>query len=135
MLAVEVAAAALVKRVKTLLRILGGDGGDGTANSITGSSVYYAGGGGGGSNKTDGGDGGLGGVVQERMTEMHLPQAPLTLAASGGGVTLTLLRGGRLWRNNTKTQSTASATTGSPTTTTDGSYNIYTFTGSGSITF
>jgi hypothetical protein len=34
-----------------------------------------------------------------------------------------------------RTLATASATTGSPTVTTDGSYNIYTFTGSGSITF
>ena len=34
-----------------------------------------------------------------------------------------------------RTRSTASATTGSPTVTTDGSYNIYTFTASGSITF
>jgi hypothetical protein len=34
-----------------------------------------------------------------------------------------------------RTLSTASATTGSPTLTTDGSYNIYKFTGSGSITF
>jgi len=34
-----------------------------------------------------------------------------------------------------RTLETASATTGSPTVTTDGSYNIYTFTASGSITF
>jgi hypothetical protein len=34
-----------------------------------------------------------------------------------------------------RTEATASATTGSPTVTTDGSYNIYTFTASGSITF
>jgi hypothetical protein len=34
-----------------------------------------------------------------------------------------------------RTLSTAASTTGSPTVTTDGSYNIYTFTSSGSITF
>jgi hypothetical protein len=34
-----------------------------------------------------------------------------------------------------RTTSTASATTGSPTITTDGSFNVYRFTGSGSITF
>jgi hypothetical protein len=34
-----------------------------------------------------------------------------------------------------RTLSTAASTTGSPTVTTDGSYNVYTFTGSGSITF
>jgi hypothetical protein len=34
-----------------------------------------------------------------------------------------------------RTRSNVSATTGSPTVTTDGSFKIYTFTGSGSITF
>jgi hypothetical protein len=34
-----------------------------------------------------------------------------------------------------RTLSTAASTTGSPTVTTDGSYNIYSFTSSGSITF
>jgi hypothetical protein len=34
-----------------------------------------------------------------------------------------------------RTLLTAASTTGSPTVTTDGSYNVYKFTGSGSITF
>jgi hypothetical protein len=34
-----------------------------------------------------------------------------------------------------RTLATAASTTGSPTVTTDGSYNVYKFTGSGSITF
>jgi hypothetical protein len=34
-----------------------------------------------------------------------------------------------------RTTSTASATTGSPTVTQDGSYNVYKFTANGSITF
>jgi hypothetical protein len=34
-----------------------------------------------------------------------------------------------------RTLSTAASTTGSPTVTTNGSYNVYTFTSSGSITF
>jgi hypothetical protein len=34
-----------------------------------------------------------------------------------------------------RTQLTAASTTGSPIVTTDGGFNIYTFTGSGSITF
>jgi hypothetical protein len=34
-----------------------------------------------------------------------------------------------------RTLSTAASTTGSPTVTTDGSYNIYKFTSSGTITF
>jgi hypothetical protein len=48
----------------------GGNGGDGTANSITGSSVTYAGGGGGatGDVPTGGGTGGAGGGVEWRRS-------------------------------------------------------------------
>jgi hypothetical protein len=105
---------------------LGGNGGDAKQSSITGTATYYAGGGyaGGfsvslGSYGTGGGDnvignGGYGGIWSNS-----------TYVSKAGNAGTVILR----------TLNTASATTGSPTVTTDGSYNIYTFTGSGSITF
>jgi len=122
----------------------GGNGGVGLASSITGSSVYYAGGGGGGTyiggTAGSGGNGG-GGAGSDTGTDAAGIGTAGTANTGGGG-------GGAHSEGNTssganggsgvvilRTLSTAIATTGSPTVTTDGSYNIYKFTGSGSITF
>ena len=127
----------------------GGKGGDGIQNSITGTAIYYAGGGGGHRGYTDrssttfGGSGGLGGGGSADDPDPNRPIANGDANTGGGGA------GGSRWPNDTiyyagnggsgvaiiRTLASASATTGSPTVTTDGSYNIYTFTGSGSITF
>lgn len=113
-----------------------GNGGIGVSSSITGTATYYGGGGGGGSynNGTPGtggnGGGGTGGGAS--------PGTGGTANTGGGG-------GGE---NNSRTGGSggsgvviissavaASSTTGSPTVTTSGGKTIYTFTGSGSITF
>ena len=126
-----------------------GNGGDGI-EWPTGSGTYYAGGGGGtcwqgsvsgvGTNGVGGlgggGDGGgsttaLNGVGESGTANtgggggsgVRNSNTPYAGGAGGSGVVIL------------RTLSTASATTGSPTETTDGSYNVYTFTGSGSITF
>jgi len=115
-----------------------GAGGVGVSNSITGSAVFYAGGGGGseqgpsdaggaggnggggaggdgsGTNGTDGLGGGGGGGGDGNGN-----------AGGDGGNGVVIIR----------TTKTALSTSGSPTVTTDGSYNIYKFTASGTIAF
>jgi hypothetical protein len=116
----------------------GGNGGIGIANSITGSSVYYAGGGGG--SYTDGSTVGIGGLGGGGMAG----DASATAGANGTANT----GGGGGGANNQSNQAGGSGvvilrmltanytgtTTGSPTVTTDGSYKVVKFTGSGTYT-
>ena len=93
----------------------GGDGGNSVISGTGFTTVTAIGGGGNGSggNGTANTGGGGGGATNENT------------AVGSGGSGVVILR----------TTSTASATTGSPTVTQDGSYNVYKFTADGSITF
>lgn len=118
----------------------GGAGGIGVESSITGTATYYAAGGGGAGN----GNGALGG---SGIGGTGAGNSPGTGNANGtAGAANTGSGGGGANYGGTsgagadgiviiRTLETASATTGSPTVTTDGSYNIYSFTADGSITF
>jgi hypothetical protein len=106
------------------------NGGAGLQSSITGTATYYAGGGGGG----NGGAGGLGGGGSSTSENggtntggggASSPGAGTYSGSGGSGVVILKFL----------TSTTVSATTGSPTITTDGSYKVYKFTASGSITF
>ena len=107
-------------------------GGDGTASSITGSSVTRAGGGGGGGPSSGiGGDGGggngasSGGVSGTANTGGGGGGTDPGTAGSGGKGVVIL---------SVPTTSYSSITTGSPTVTTSGSNTILQFNGSGSYT-
>ncbi len=115
----------------------GGAGGAGWSDSITGSSVSYAGGGGGGAYTGSGGlagspDAGQGGHGSN-------PGEDATRGCGGGGAS----GANQSWVPGKggdgiviiRSQKTALATTGTFTLYTDGSYNIYEFTTSGSISF
>lgn len=116
----------------------GGAGGVGVSNSITGTAVYYAGGGGGGEStpSSSGGAGGNGGGGTGG--DGSGTNGTDGLGGGGGG-------GGDGYGNTggdggdgiviIRTTATALSTTGSPTLTTDGNYNIYSFTASGTIAF
>jgi len=119
----------------------GGNGGAGTANAITGASVTYAGGGGGGGNTSNGGGGAGGGGTGWRYSGTIAPTNG-TDGLGGGG-------GGAGWAGNSPTGATggdgvvilrllttdySGTTTGSPTVTTDGSYTVIKFTGTGTYT-
>ena len=116
----------------------GGAGGIGVQNSITGTAVYYAGGGGGGEHMGyhSGGAGGNGGGGAGG--DGNGVNGTDGLGGGGGG--------GGDGNGNTggdggngvvilRTTATALSTTGSPTVTQDGNYNIYKFTANGTIGF
>lgn len=117
----------------------GGHGGNGLTSTIDGNSTAYGGGGGGSvstspqpaSNEAGGaGGGGTGGAAA-------IGGAGTTNSGGGGGAGGDAKAGGAGGSGVIiiRTLLTAAAVTGSPTETTDGDFNIYKFTGLGSITF
>jgi len=125
---------------------VGGAGGAGKASSITGSSVTYAGGGGGGAIFSgNGGAGGAGGGGAGGNGQNAFGTAGTANTGGGGGgasndtggVHESGGNGGsgvvilKFLDADTKTPTV----TGSPTITTSGSYKVYKFTASGSISF
>jgi hypothetical protein len=118
----------------------GGDGGAGTASSITGSSVTYAGGGGGGGyTGSPAASGGAGGGGAGGISGSSAGAGTANTGGGGGGAGNTDSSGGTGGSGvvilRFLSTVTPAGTTGSPTITTDGSYSVYKFTASGSITF
>jgi hypothetical protein len=117
----------------------GAGGGNGTASSITGSSVTYAGGGGSGGRPgapTGGtGGGGNGGTYAPNSLPTN---GTANTGGGGGGIGYDGSDGGNGGSGvciiSVPTSSYSSTTTGSPTVTTSGSNTIIKFTGSGSYT-
>jgi hypothetical protein len=114
-----------------------GSGGIGVASTITGSSVYYAGGGGGTQYYTGytPGSGGNGGGGNGSNSGTGTSGTANTGGGGGGGPSSYNGGNGGSGVVIISSTSTAASTTGSPTVTTSGSNTIYTFTGSGSITY
>ena len=121
----------------------GGDGGIGLTSSITGTSTYYAGGGGGHGYSSDKGIGGLGGGGNGGGNPIPVAATVGTIntgGGGGGGSTDGSGGGGKAGGSGVVilrflSSVTPAGTTGSPTITTDGSYSVYKYTASGSITF
>jgi hypothetical protein len=127
---------------------VGGIGGAGTASSISGSSVTYAGGGGGAPTSSVGATGGAGGSGGGGNGGSYSPLVAATngTANTGGGGGGASNDGAAGYLSGTGGSGIVivrypsgfalpSSTTGSPTITAVGGYNIYTWTSSGSITF
>ena len=115
-----------------------GAGGVGVESSITGTATYYAGGGGGGEYQSSnpGGTGGSGGGGAGGDGTGTAGTDALGGGGGGGGDGNGTPGGvGGTGVVILRTTSTAASTTGSPTVTQDGSYNVYKFTADGTITF
>jgi len=121
-----------------------GNGGNGTASSITGVSVTYAGGGGGSvffGNSGSGGDGGSGGGGNGATSaRSQTATSGATNTGGGGGGFGTGQSGGGAGGSGVVIVAYPStfkdaSTTGTVARTTSGGNTIYTFTGSGTITF
>ena len=122
-----------------------GSGGAGRANPISTSTIgqlsggiYYVGGGGGGGIYGSGtaGSGGLGGGGAGSSSASTPASGSVNTGGGGGGSGLNAISGaGGSGVVILRTLALADSTTGSPTVTYDGAYNIYTFTSSGSIVF
>jgi hypothetical protein len=119
-----------------------GEGGDGTASSITGSSVTYAGGGGGtygaSGNLIVGGTGGGGNAARTNISAAQSGTANTGGGGGGGATDSSFPTGGNGGKGvvilSVPTASYSATTTGSPTVTTSGSNTIMQFNGSGSYT-
>ena len=114
-------------------------GGNGSASSITGSSITYAGGGG-GANDNSGGTGGTGGGGDGAGITGVSGTANLGGGGGacgrdvGGGGSTSGSGGSGVVILRMLTTNYSGITTGSPTVTTDGSYKVVKFTGSGTYT-
>jgi hypothetical protein len=119
----------------------GSAGGNGTASSITGSSVTYAGGGGaGGSNGSGAGGTGGGGTGGTQSPSVNGTAGTVNTGGGGGGASWTAPNnnGGAGGKGivilSMLTSKYTGTTTGSPTVTTSGANTILQFTGTGSYT-
>ena len=118
----------------------GGHGGNGLTSTIDGNSTAYGGGGGGsistspqpGTNEAGGAGGGGAGAAAPNGGVAGTTNSG---GGGGGGGNGTAGGAGGSGVVIIRTAQTAKAVTGSPTETTDGGFNIYKFTGTGSITF
>lgn len=121
---------------------VGGAGGNGLESSITGSAVFYAGGGGGASGTTFGAGGSGGGGTAAATTGGSgtanrgggggsvTGAVSASVIGGAGGSGIVIIRYPRTYQ-----RLKSSNITGSPIFSVVGDYNIYTFTGSGSIIF
>ena len=139
-----------------------GHGGPGVLSSILGTLYYWAGGGGASGYSTTGGDGGVGGGGGGAVGSTTGGAGINNGSAGGGGSPYSQTNtpggnagantggggggGSHYYYNNyggsggsgaviLRSLAIAASTTGSPTVSTNGPYNIYMFTGTGSITF